>query len=67
MYNLKYTAAGVGGMNGARAAPRVESVSVDVTARAIAPGHHPMAITALGTVSTRTSAWSFSVQVMLQL
>jgi len=51
-------------MNGARAAPRVESASVDVTARATALGHLQMAITALETVSTRTSAWIFSVQVM---
>jgi len=43
-------------MNGALAAPRVESASVDVTALATTPGHLQMAITALVTVSTRTSA-----------
>jgi len=48
--HLKFTAVGVGGVNGARVVPRVESASVDVTARATAPGHLQMAITALGTV-----------------
>ena len=54
-------------MNGARVAPRVELASVVVTGRATTRGHHQMAITALGTVSTRTSAWTFSVQVIQHL
>jgi len=66
LYSLKYTAAGVGGMNGALAAPPVESASVDVTVRETAPGHLQMVITALGTVSTWIYAWIFSVHLIQQ-